>query len=383
MDGSVYLDHAATTPVRAEVLEAMLPFLTGGFANPSGSHHLARAARRALDDAREEVAGALGCRPGEVVFTSGGTEADNLAVLGTLAASPATGAVCPAAEHHAVLHPVESVGGRIVGVDPTGRVDLDELAACADDDVAVVSIMLVNNETGTVNDLAAAAAVVRERAPRAVLHTDAVQGARWLDIAAATASCDLVTLTAHKVGGPKGIGALVVRDGTPLRPRQVGGGQERDRRSGTQDVAGAVALATALRLAAAERTATVERIGKLRDRLADGLRASVPDLTETAASSGDRSHLIAGTCHVCVGGVASEALLFLLDEAGICASAASSCASGAQQASHVLAALGVDASRARGSLRLSLGIETTDADVDAALGAIPVAVERLRSTGAP
>jgi cysteine desulfurase len=380
----VYLDHAATTPLRPEVLDAMLPFLSGGFANPSGSHRLARAARRSLDDARDEVAAVLGCRPGEVVFTSGGTEADNLAVLGVLDATEgARAAVCPAAEHHAVLHAVESVGGRVVGVDGAARVDLDALGAVLDDDVAVVSVMLVNNEVGAVNDLAAVAEVVRARAPRAALHTDAVQGARWLDVAAATAPCDLVSVTAHKLGGPKGIGALVVREGTPLRARQIGGGQERDRRSGTQDVAGAAALATALRLAADERVATVERVGKLRDRLADGLRAAVPGLVETAVGDGDRRHFVAGTCHVCVPGVASEAALFLLDDAGICASAASSCASGAQQASHVLAAMGVGDELARGSLRFSLGPETTEADVDAALSAVPAAVERLRAKASP
>jgi len=374
----VYLDHAATTPLRPEVLEAMLPFLTGGFANPSGAHRLARAARRSLDDARDEVASTLGCRPGEVVFTSGGTEADNLAVLGVLEASPGSIAVCPASEHHAVLHAVEATAGRVVGVDASGRVDLDALAAALGDDVAVVSVMLVNNEVGVVNDLDAVAEVVRAHAPAAALHSDAVQGARWLEVGPATAACDLVSVTAHKLGGPKGIGALVVRDGTALHPRQIGGGQERDRRSGTQDVAGAVGLAAALRLAAGERQATVERVGKLRDRLVEGLATAVPGLVETAARDGDRRHLVAGTCHVCVPDVASEAVLFLLDEAGICASAASSCASGAQQASHVLAAMGIDNRLALGSLRFSLGPETTDADIDAALATVPAAVERLR-----
>jgi len=369
-----YLDHAATTPLRPEVLEAMLPWLGGRTGNPSGAHRLAREARRAVDDARDELAAALGCRPGEVVLTSGGTEADNLAVLGVGGGA----AVCPAAEHHAVLHPVESVGGTVVAVDRTGRVDLDSLAAALHPGVAVVSVMLANNEVGTVNDLAAVAAVVRERAPRAALHTDAVQAARWLDVAALAAPCDLISVTGHKVGGPVGTGALVVRDGVALAPRQLGGGQERGRRSGTVDVAGAVGLATALRLAADERAATVARVGSLRDRLADGLLAAVPGLVETAAVDGRRDHLVAGTCHVCVPGVAAEALLFLLDEAGICASAASACSSGAQQASHVLAAMGVPDELALGSLRLSLGPATTDADVDHALDAIPAAVARLR-----
>ena len=378
----IYLDNAATTPVRPEVVEAMLPFLTERFGNPSGGHRMARDARRALDDAREVVAGCLGCRPGEVVFTSGGTEADNLAVLGSLEAGGAGAvAVCTAAEHHAVLHPVEHTKGRVVGVDAGGQVDLDELAAALGDDVAVVSVILANNETGVVSDLGAVADVVRQRAPGATLHTDAVQAARWLDVAERAAMADLVSVTAHKVGGPKGIGALVWRDGTRVAPRALGGGQERDRRSGTQDVAGAVAFATALRLATDERVATVERVGALRDRLADGLRAAMPGVVETAAPDGDRSRLIAGTCHVCIEGIESEALLLLLEDEGICATAASSCASGAQQASHVLAAMGVPFELARGSLRLSLGPETTGADIDVALAAIPAAVARLRELG--
>ena len=368
-----YLDHAATSPLRPEVFEAMADVWGRAVGNPSGGHRLARAARRMLDDARDEVAACLGVEAGDVVFTSGGTEADNLAILG-LADGPGT-TVCPAAEHHSVLHAVEEVGGRVVAVDADARVDLDALGDALDERVRVVSVMLANNEVGTVNDLAAVAAVVSERAPRAALHTDAVQAARWLDVASAAAPCPLISVTAHKLGGPVGIGALAVRRGVaPLRPRQIGGGQERDRRSGTQDVAGAVGLATALRLAADERAEVVARVGALRDRLADGLAAAVPGLVVTAAGA----ERIAGTCHVCVPGVAAEAVLFLLDEAGICASAASSCASGAQQASHVLAAMGVPFEVAAGSLRFSLGPTTTDADVDHALAVVPGAVARVR-----
>lgn len=368
-----YLDHAATTPLRPEVLEVMLPFLGERFGNPSGAHRLARDARRALDDARDEVAAVLGCKPGEVVFLSGGTEADNLAVLG-LSASPGD-AVCPAAEHHAVLHAVEEAGGRVVGVDAAGRVDLDALAAAVDTGTRVVSVMLANNEVGTVNDLDAVAAVVRDRAPGAALHTDAVQAARWFDLARVAAACDLVAVTGHKLGGPVGTGALVVRDGVSLRARQLGGGQERGRRSGTQDVAGAVGLGAALRLAAQEREEVAARVGALRDRLAKGLVAAVDGLVETVAPDVARTPNI---CHVCVPGIAAEALLFLLDDAGICASAASACSSGAQQASHVLAAMGVADELALGSLRLSLAPTTTDADVDHALATIPAAVARLR-----
>jgi cysteine desulfurase len=375
-----YLDHAATSPLRPEVSAALAEVHAAGYGNPSGAHRLARAARRRLDDAREEVADVLGRRPGDVVFTSGGTEADNLAVLGVVAASdvPGATAVVGATEHHAVLDAAAACGGHIVPVDRSGRVDVAELGSVLDRLGArgvLVSVMLANNETGVVADLDAVADAV---GGRALIHTDAVAAARWLPLPAAAGAADLVSVTAHKLGGPVGIGALAVPAGTRLAARQVGGGQERGRRSGTVDVAGAVALATALRLAAAERAEATERVGKLRDRLAAGLVASVPGLVETVPEGVART---AGTCHVCVPGVASEAMLFLLDEAGICASAASSCASGAQQASHVLAAMGVDADLQRGSLRFSLGPSTTDADIDAALEAVPAAVARLR--GAP
>lgn len=362
-----YLDHAATSPLRPEVREAMAAVWDRGLGNPSGAHRLAREARRALDDARDDVARVLGCEPGEVVFTSGGTESDNLAVLGL----PGPVA-CPAAEHHAVLHAVESVGGTVVGVDRLGRVDLGALASTGS---ALVSVMLANNEVGTVNDLREVREAIGDDV---VLHTDAVQAARWLDVADAAAPADLVSVTAHKLGGPVGIGALVVRGRASgaLRPRQLGGGQERDRRSGTNDVAGAVGLATALRLAAEDRDEVVERVAALRDRLADGLLGSVPELVETVP---ERSATTAGTCHVCIPGVAAEAVLFLLDDAGVCASAASSCASGAQQASHVLAAMGVPLELAMGSLRLSLGPTTTDADVDRALEVVPAAIARVRA----
>ncbi len=230
----------------------------------------ARDARKAVDEARDVVAECLGCRPGEVVFTSGGTEADDLAIFGVVRRAGGV-AVCAATEHHAVLHPVEYLGGRIVGVDRTGRVDLDQLADALDDSVTVVSVMLANNEVGTIQPLAEVAAVVAERAPGAVLHTDAVQGAVWLDVAREAAPAQLVSVSAHKFGGPKGTGALVVRDGVALEPLLLGGGQERERRSGTHNVAGIVAMAEALRATVAERESVTARVSGLRDRLVDGL----------------------------------------------------------------------------------------------------------------
>lgn len=386
---SAYLDHAASTPVRPEAVDAMLPYLRGHYANPSGAHTMARAARKAIDEARDLCADALGAEPREIIFTGGGTEADNLAIFGV---HDRMGGVLvgSAIEHHAVLEPIEARHGRLVPVDAQGRIDLDALAVTLDDIasagsvVPLVSVMLANNEVGTVEDLAKVARVVHRHAPDAVLHTDAVQAFAWLDVATRARPADLISLSAHKFGGPKGVGVLVVREPAAdrLAPRSLGGGQERERRSGTQNVAGIVAMAEAVRLTVAERDATVERVGKLRDRLADGVLTSVPDVVETGVVAGpggvDRAHKIAGTCHVCIDGIESESLLFLLEKAEIYASAASSCASGAQEPSHVLAAMGVPRGRAFGSLRLSLGFASTDADVDAALAALPPAVARLR-----
>lgn len=372
--GVTYLDHAASTPVRAEAVAAMLPFLTERYGNPSGAHAMARDARNALDDARATLAEALGCRPGEIVFTSGGTEADNAAVFsfadrGTV--------VCSAIEHHAVLDPVHRVGGRIADVLPSGVVDLAALEAALDESVSLVSIMLANNEIGTIQPIAEIAELVRAHAPRAVLHTDAVQAFPWLDVAVLAGPADLVSISAHKFGGPKGVGVLVVRDGVAFTPRQVGGGQERERRSGTQNVAGIVAMAEAARLTVDERKTVVDRVQPMRDRLADALLTMVPSTFE----SGDRARKVAGNCHLCFDGIESEALLFILEQAGVMASAAASCASGAQEPSHVLSALGFARSLAQGSLRLSLGTTTVDDDIDRALSIIPPAVARLREQG--
>ncbi len=377
----VYLDHAASTPMRREAIEVMLPFLDQQFANPSGSHRFARQARAALDEARDTVAAVVGCAPGDVVFTGGGTEADNTAVLGAVARRGGL-AVCSAAEHHAVLHAVEQVGGVVVGVDTSGRIDLAELeqvlrrsADGAAPSVAVVSVMAVNNEVGVVTDLAAAAALVRRLQPGAVLHTDAVQAASWLDLRHLTPHVDLLSLSGHKFGGPKGVGVMVVRRPGAVAPLLVGGGQEREQRSGTQNVAGAVALAEALRLTDVERATEVPRIAALRDRLVDSLLQALPDVRETVP----REHKVAGSAHVCIRGVENEALLFLLDEGGVCASAASACSAGAMEPSHVLAAMGVPREWASGALRLTLGHSTTAADVDRALAVIVAAVERVRS----
>ena len=382
-----YLDHAASAPLRPEVVAAMAPFADEVYGHPSGSHRLAREARRRLEDAREQVASLLGAQPAEVVFTSGGTEADNLAVLGLarLAAScrPSGGTVLVSSsvEHAAVLEPCRIAAARIpgveyqrVGVDTEGAIDLDRLSQALDGDVALVSVMLANNEVGTVQPVAEVVGLVRRLAPRAVVHTDAVQAAAWLDVAETAAGADLISISAHKLGGPKGAGALVVREGTELEPLVFGGGQERERRAGTHDVAGAVGLATALGAVCAARDDEVVRVGALRDRLAEGLLAAVPVAVETA----DRKGVLPGHLHLCFSGVDREELVLLLDRAGVCVSAGAACASGALEPSHVLAAMGVPVADARGAIRFSLGHTTTPADVERALAVVPEAVARLR-----
>jgi cysteine desulfurase len=373
MERLIYLDHAATTPMLPAAIEAMLPFLDVEFANPSGSHRFARRARQRVDEARERIAELAGWAPGGVVFTSGGTEADNALIQGVVRRAGGQ-AVCPAAEHHAVLASVEAGAHRIVGVLDDGSVDLDQLAAAVGPQTAVVSVMAVNNEVGTVTDLAEVAAVVRARAPHAVVHTDAVQAACWLDLAGLARHVDALSLSAHKFGGPKGVGVLMVRQHVEWAPLLVGGGQERERRSGTHNVAGIVAMEVALAESQRSLVAESARLGALRDRLVDGLAAEAPSMVETVA----RARKVAGSAHVMFPGIENEAILFLLDEAGLCASAASACASGAMAPSHVLAAMGVPRRLAGGSLRLTLGRTTTEDDIARAVPTIAGAVHRLR-----
>jgi cysteine desulfurase len=381
--GFVYLDHAATTPPRPGVVDAMLPFLTEVYGNPSGAHGIARAAKTALEEAREEIADHLGAEPDEVVLTSGGTEADGLALKGgahvARTADPdRNGVVITAFEHKAVLESaarLEREGFRVVqvAVDRSGVVDLDALASALDERVALVSVMAVNNEVGTVQPLADVSPLVSERAPGASVHTDAVQAVPWIDVAAFAAPADLVSVSAHKVGGPKGTGALVVRRGTRLIAESDGGGQERGLRSGTVNVAGAVGFAAALRATTESRDADVARVSALRDRLVRGLLEQCPG----ARCNGDDARKVAGNINIGFPGVDAQTLLVVLDTLGVCASAGSSCSSGAIEPSPVLRAMGLSDDEARASIRLTLGWSSTDADVDAALDVIPDAVRRV------
>lgn len=370
---SVYLDHAATTPVRREVLEAMLPFLTERFGNSTGAHAAGRAARRAVDDAREEISTLLGVDAGEVVFTSGGTEGDNLAVR--------TGAargrlLVSGIEHHGVLAPAEAVGAALLPVTADGVIDLSALVDLLDESVGAVSVIAVNNETGVVQPIDEVANLVRRHAPRALLHTDAVQALCWLPMEPLTAVTDMLTLSAHKFGGPQGVGVLVVRaPAGPVVPQILGGGQERERRSGTHNVAGIVGMAVAMRAATEERVALVDRASRLRNRLVETvLGATAGRVIETVR----RSSTAAGFAHLTVLGVESEALLVLLDDAGVAASAGASCSSGALEPSHVLTAMGRSRADASSGLRLTLGHTTTDHDVELAGKAIVDSVSRLQ-----
>jgi cysteine desulfurase len=383
-----YLDHAATTPLRPEVAVAMTAVLDGPgpLGNPTGTHPPAQRARRLLEEAREEVASFLDCDPGEVVFTSGGTESANLAVLGTVEGALRTRGeavvLCSAVEHPAVLESCRAatlVGAELreLPVDAAGILERETLARALSSRVALVAVMTANNETGAIEPVRDVVEEVRRRAPQAVVFTDAVQAATFLDVPEVTAGVDLVSLSAHKVGGPVGVGALAVGPRVDLLARQHGGGQERERRSGTQDVVGAVGLAAALRLAAADRDGASKRVASLRDRLADGLAVAVPDAHRTLPAG---VPTLPGHLHLCIPGVEREELLVGLGEEGVCASGGSSCASGALQPSHVLTAMSVAPELAAGAVRFTLGFDTTDDDVDRAISVVPSVVRALRRT---
>ncbi|MFL5493355.1 MAG: cysteine desulfurase family protein [Gemmatimonadales bacterium] len=378
----VYLDHAATTPVRSEVLEAMLPYLTHQvFGNPSSAHRFGRAARAGLEQARREVAQAVGAEPNQVIFTSGGTEADNLGIVGAaLAARDRGGAMCAvvsAVEHKAILaaaHAVCHLGGRevILPVDSGGLVDLEALEQALTDCPAVVSIMWANNEVGVVQPVEEIAA--RCRTANAFFHTDAVQAFGKLPVSMRDLPCTLLTLSGHKIGAPKGIGALIVRDRKAIEAIIHGGGQQHGIRPGTENVAGAVALGRAAALAAVEQAEESARLRRLRDDLAERLKAMVTDLVVNGEASARAPHIL----NVSVAGTDSEALLMHLDLAGVAASSGSACSTGAVEPSHVLLAMGVPRELALGAIRFSFGRESTEADVERVAEVMPGVVAKVR-----
>lgn len=375
----IFADHAATTPVRREALEAMWPYLTGAFGNPSSRHGVGEEAARALAWAREEVAAVVGARPGDVVFTSGGTEADNLAVTGLSLANPrGRHVVVSPVEHEAVLGAAEALrrlhGFEVdeVEVDETGMVTPAALVHAIRPDTTLVSVQLANNEVGTVDPVAELTRIVHEAG--ALMHTDAVQAAGWLPLSMRALGVDAMSLAGHKVGAPKGTGALVVRGRLPLEPVLHGGGQERGRRSGTENVAGAVAFATALRLADDERTDAAAALATRTARFRELVAAGVPD----AQPTGHPVERLPGTVSYVFPGTAGEAVLLELERRDVIVSSGSACAAGSDEPSHVLTAMGFAPEVAQTAVRFSFGADTTDDDVDRAAAALVDAVSAVR-----
>jgi cysteine desulfurase len=377
--GTIYMDHAATTPTDPRVVESMLPYFSDSFGNASSIYALGRRSHQALDNAHQQVAEILHCRPTEVIFTGGGSEADNLAIKGVAFAARRRGQhiITSAIEHHAVLHTcqfLEQQGFEVtyLPVDRFGRVAPAAVQDALRDDTALVTIMYANNEIGTIQPIAEIGVLCRAR--RVPFHVDAVQAGPSLDLDVQRLQVDLLTLSAHKFYGPKGVGVLYVRQGTRLQPQLLGGSQERNRRAGTENVPGIVGAAEALRLAHASREAENARLQGLRDSLIEGL-VKLPG----AQLTGHPRERLPNSASVAFSGIEGESLLLNLDLLGIAASSGSACTTGDVEPSHVLTAIGLAAADARGHLRLTLGHSTTAADIETVLGELPSMLERLRA----
>ncbi|MFM9106156.1 MAG: cysteine desulfurase family protein [Chloroflexota bacterium] len=382
----IYLDHAATTPIDADVLAIMLPWMTERFGNPSSIYQRGQAARAALDDARVAVARVLGCRPGEIVFTSGATESDNLAVKGVARAARLREPgrrphiVTTAIEHHAVLHAAESLVREgwcdltVVAPEQDGVVRVEAVAAAIRPETCLVAVMYANNETGAIQPVAEIARAARERG--APVFTDAVQAAGSLPLGVDALGCDLLALSAHKFHGPKGVGALYVRSGVPIDWQQDGGGQEQGRRGGTENVAGIAGMAAALAKAEALRPVAAPAIAARRDRLLELLKADIPGLELNGPACGDRR--LPNNLNVAIPGIQGETMLLGLDMEGVAASAGSACTTGNAEPSHVLVAMGLPEERCRASLRFTLGRDTTDEDVEDAAAIVAEVAGRVR-----
>ena len=385
IDGSVYLDHAGTTSMDPRVLEAMMPYFSGMYGNPSSIHTVGQEARYALDESRERVAQVLGCRAREVVFTGGGSESDNAAIHGVATALQETGnhIVTSVAEHHAVLHTCQHLEGlgfevTYLPVDAYGMIHPDAVYQAITDRTTLVSIMYANNEIGTINPILEIGAAVRNKAAELdrtiVIHTDAVQAAGFLDLNVRRLSVDMLSLSGHKFYGPKGTGVLYVRRGTPFLPLILGGGQERERRAGTENIPGIVGLSVALELAESQREEISAHCAALRDRIIQVVLDTVPK----SILNGHPTRRLPNNVNFSFDGVEGEPILLGLDMAGIAASSGSACSSGSLEPSHVLLALGQSAELARGSLRVTLGKGNTAEEVEYLLEVLAGLVEQLR-----
>jgi cysteine desulfurase len=386
----IYLDNAATTPLHPKALEVMLPFLTGGYGNPSATYSLARQAQKAIDDARKTTASILNCRPSDIIFTSGGTESINAALRGVAFAQQKARAgnhiVTSQIEHTAVLNTtnqLEQFGFDVTYV-PAGRdgiVDAEAVAAAVNERTTLVSLMLANNEVGTLQPVAEAAKLVAARArsmrKRIPFHTDAVQAPGLLSLDVEALGIDLLSLSGHKFGGPKGSGVLYLRRGIPFVSQMTGGGQERQRRAGTENVAATAGLAAALSIADSERDRKTEACLRLRDHLIEGLLDAVPDIR----LNGDREQRLANNVSVSIRGVRGDHLVLALDRAGVAASAGAACGMSSWEPSHVLLAMGLSMPDAVGGLRLTLSADTTEAELDEVIRVLPGIVARLRAGG--
>ena len=381
----IYMDHAGTTSLAPEVLQAMTPYFTQHFGNPSSIHTIGQEARYALDEARERVARILNCRPREIVFTGGGTESDNAAIIGVATALQETGnhIITSSAEHHAILHTcqhLESQGyeATYLPVDPHGIVQPDTVYQAITPRTTLVSIMYANNEIGAINPLPQIAAAIKQRAAelsRTILfHTDAVQAAGYLPLDVKMLGADLLSLSGHKFHGPKGTGVLYIRRGAPFLPLILGGGQERERRSGTENIPGIIGLSVALETADAQRDQTAQHCAALRDRIIREILDRIPN----TRLNGHPTQRLPNNANFSFAGIEGEPILLGLDLAGIAASSGSACSSGSLEPSHVLLALGQSAETARGSLRLTLGKNNTQAEVDYLLQTLPDLIDRLR-----
>jgi len=384
----IYLDHAATSPLRPEARAAMLPFLEARYGNPSGLYEIGRDAQQAVDDARQSVASCLGARPSEILFTSGGTESINTGMLGIAYAMRRAGAgnhiITTAIEHHAGLHvaqALEELGFEVttLGCDASGRISLDEFRRALRPGTVLASVMLANNEVGTVQPIAGVADILRdfanEAGHRVALHTDAVQAPAWLPIDVNALGVDALSLSSHKFGGPKGSGVLYLRRATAFRPLLHGGGQEMQKRAGTENVAGIAGTAAALLAASSGIEARSLRVRALRDRLRDGILTTIPG----SQVNGCQEDCVPNNLNISFEGIESDVLVRLLDEQGIAVSSGSACSNSTWEPSHVLMAMGVPIRRAVGSLRFSLGETTNEQDIQSVLTVIAEAVDIARS----